>query len=174
MRTGMNVKEYLKEMDRALEKFPVDEVEQLAGMVDSAQRVIVFGNGGSSATAAHFANDLFRIGVEAVCLSDNTPLLTALANDEGYENAFRIILAGIIQEGDLVIAISVSGFSDNVLEAVELALDEDVRSVALTGLGGGRLADMVDLNVCIHSSSYGVVEDLHLSVAHMVTDMLRS
>jgi D-sedoheptulose 7-phosphate isomerase len=120
-------------------------VAELLAARERGGRIFFLGNGGSAATASHFANDLL-IGTKewerpfrAVSLSDNVPVVTAIANDDGYEEIFVQQLRAQIDSRDLVVAISVSGNSPNIVAAVELALKRGARTVALTGFDGGRL-----------------------------------
>jgi len=135
--------------------------------------VFTAGNGGSAATASHFACDLakgtrhngpptFRV----VALTDSLPVLTAWANDNGYDRVFAEQLQSLARPGDLLVLISASGNSPNILAAAEAARALGVTSIGLTGRSGGSLAQMVDLAVRIPSDQIEVVEDAHLVVAH--------
>lgn len=146
------------------------------------QRTVFFiGNGGSAATASHFANDLVkatrvdgRSGFRAVSLTDNIQLLTALANDHGYETVFTGQMRDLFKGGDLLVAISASGNSPNVVAAVKLAKDRGGRTVGLVGFDGGALRDLCDLVVHVRSEKgeYGPVEDIHLILEHLITGYL--
>jgi len=139
-------------------------------------RVFVFGNGGSAATASHFANDIgigtrtwdrpFRV----LSLSENTAILTAIANDFGYDQIFTRQLATQMLPGDVVIAISASGNSANVIAAVEYANRAGGISVGLTGFDGGRLRRIVHLGVHVPTAKgeYGPVEDVHMVLDHLL------
>jgi len=160
----------------------LDETE-IAGFVtellrarDSGSRIYFLGNGGSAATASHFVNDI-AIGsrswerpFRAVCLSDNNAVLTSIANDYGYERVFVQQLQGHLHPDDLVVAISVSGNSPNVLAAVEYARSCGVRVVGLTGFDGGRLRELADVVVHVptNAGEYGPAEDAHMVVDHLV------
>jgi D-sedoheptulose 7-phosphate isomerase len=135
--------------------------------------VFVAGNGGSAATASHFACDLAkgtrRDGpptFHVMALTDNVPLLTAWANDSGYERIFAEQLASLARPGDVLVAISASGNSPNVVAAAETARANDLVAIGLTGRSGGRLATLVDITVRVPSDRIEVVEDAHLIVAH--------
>ena len=153
------------------------EEAALALLSCQARGRVVFaaGNGGSAATASHFACDLakgtrrdgpptFRV----VALTDNVPLLTAWANDTGYERVFAEQLASLARPGDVFLAISASGNSPNVLAAAETARANDLVSIGLTGHTGGRLAPLVDIALRVPSDRIEVVEDAHLIVAHSI------
>lgn len=141
------------------------------------------GNGGSAATASHFACDLakgttmdnpsMRKRFKVTALTDNVPLLTAWANDIDYENMFVEQLKNLLEEGDLVIAISGSGNSKNVLKAVEYANTRAAKTVGLTGFEGGRLKDMVKECLIVPSNSIERIEDVHLILEHLLCSYLR-
>jgi D-sedoheptulose 7-phosphate isomerase len=142
--------------------------------------VFVVGNGGSAATASHFACDLSkgtrRDGpptFHVVSLTDNVPLLTAWANDSGYERVFSEQLTALAQPGDLLVAISASGNSPNVVAAVDAARSCGMAVVGLSGRSGGRLVNMVDALVKVPSDRIEVVEDAHLIVAHSLCVAVR-
>ena len=142
--------------------------------------IFVLGNGGSAATASHLACDLgkgtrtegvapFRV----VALTDNVPLLTAWANDASYERVFAEQLATLVQPGDVVVAISASGNSPNVLAAVETARKMRATSVALTGETGGQLAALADITVRVPAGPIELVEDAHLVISHSLCVAVR-
>jgi D-sedoheptulose 7-phosphate isomerase len=173
--------DYLAEIMTALDTAAVAAfVEELLGARERGGRIFFFGNGGSAATASHFVNDLL-VGTKewerpfrAVCLSDNVPVMTAIANDNSYEAVFVNQLRAQLDPDDLVVAISVSGNSPNVVAAVELALERGVRSVALTGFDGGRVSELAHVEVRVPTSpgEYGPAEDLHMILDHLVTSYL--
>lgn len=146
--------------------------------------VYIFGNGGSSSNASHFVTDLAKVagGIESrgpgkrfrcVCLSDNTPSVTAWANDVGYADIFAGQLKALAQKGDVAIGISGSGNSPNVLEAVKAARAMGLTTIGLTGIGGGKLKDMVDVAMVVSSNSMQHVEDTHLIALHLLIAYLR-
>ncbi len=142
--------------------------------------VFVVGNGGSAATASHFACDLSkgtrRDGpptFHVVSLTDNVPLLTAWANDSGYDRVFSEQLTALARPGDLLVAISASGNSPNVVAAVDAARSCGMAVVGLSGRSGGRLAHLVDVVVNVPSDRIEVVEDAHLIVAHSLCVAVR-
>jgi D-sedoheptulose 7-phosphate isomerase len=176
---------YWSELAGVTYKMPYLLLEQVAEVLLECQRrggtIFVFGNGGSAATASHFACDLakgtrtsslptFRV----VALNDNVPLLTAWANDTSYDRVFAEQLVALVRPGDLVFAISASGNSPNVLEAVRVAQLAGVTSVALTGRSGGQLGALADLVIRVPSDSIEQVEDAHLIIAHSLCVALRS
>jgi D-sedoheptulose 7-phosphate isomerase len=142
--------------------------------------VFVVGNGGSAATASHFACDLSkgtrRDGpptFHVVSLTDNVPLLTAWANDSGYERVFSEQLTGLAQPGDLLVAISASGNSPNIVAVVDAARSCGMAVIGLSGRSGGRLVNIVDALVNVPSDRIEVVEDAHLIVAHSLCVAVR-
>lgn len=179
-----DIRQYLDRLLTTLSGMPVDSIASLSEMLYRAysdgKQVFVLGNGGSASTASHMAADLgkntigpnmrrFRI----MSLNDNIPLLTALSNDLGYENVFAEQLQNLIQPGDMLIALTGSGNSLNVVRAVEYARSRSAQVAALLGCGGGSVAELADLSVLIDSSDYGVIEDAHVVVNHILVEHFR-
>ena len=177
---------YVAEIQRCLDALPVAQVARFVQSLERAyeedRQVYIIGNGGSAATASHMACDLAKNVYPATLpvrrfrvtsLTDNVALITALANDCGYHRVFAEQLNNVLQSGDLLIAISASGNSRNILEAIELARSRGARTAALLGFGGGRARDMVDVAIVVESTDYGHVEDLHLVLNHLVTAWMR-
>jgi D-sedoheptulose 7-phosphate isomerase len=184
MTINTHIREYLDRLISTLEGLPMDAVESLSELLYRAysdgKQVFILGNGGSASTASHMAADLgkntigpnmrrFRI----MSLNDNIPLLTALSNDLGYENMFAEQLQNLIQPGDVLIVISGSGKSPNVLRAMEYARSRSAEVAALLGFDGGPAAELADLTVLVDSSDYGVVEDAHLIINHILVEYFR-
>ena len=168
-----------------LSRIDLGSVERVVDVLADAWRrralVAIAGNGGSSSTAEHMATDLVmstkvegRPAFRAVSLTDNAALLTALSNDRGYEAAFADQLDSLVGQGDVVILISASGNSPNVVEAAERATALGATPLALVGFGGGRLAEICDpvVHVASDEGEYGPVEDAHLLLDHMITGAL--
>jgi D-sedoheptulose 7-phosphate isomerase len=175
---------YISDHINLVEQLPLHLVEQVLEVLREARfkgsQIFTMGNGGSAATASHFVCDLakntrkggippFRV----YGLADNLPILMAYANDEGYENVFAQQLLNQVRPGDVVIAFSCSGNSPNVIRAVEVAKENAAKTIAFTGFAGGRLGKMVDINICIPSTSLEQVEDIHLMLEHMICATLR-
>jgi D-sedoheptulose 7-phosphate isomerase len=142
--------------------------------------VIIMGNGGSAATASHMACDLGKNTVipgrprfRVMALTDSMALITAYANDLGYENVFAEQLTNLVRPGDIVVGISTSGNSPNVLRAIELARQAGAITIGWTGYDGGKLAQMVDVPVVVPNHCVEQLEDVHLMLEHMVTAALR-
>ena len=161
-------------------------LEELALALERARRdgrtVYLVGNGGSAATASHWANDLM-IGtrdapgpaLRAVSLVDNVPVLTAIANDREYADVFVRQLEALFQRGDVLIAISASGNSPNVVRAVQHANDSGGTSVGILGFDGGRLKALcrIPIVVATPAGEYGPVEDIHMIIDHLITTWLK-
>lgn len=149
---------------------------------DRGRTIFCAGNGGSAATASHFATDLswgLREGIRTpprvVSLAANTPLLTAVGNDVGYQEVFVEQMRGLFQTGDVLLAISASGNSENILRAVQFANDRGGHTIGLTGFDGGRLKALCTM--CLHVETprgeYELVEDVHHAVCHMVATFVK-
>lgn len=178
-------RKYLKEINLSLKKLPLTKIEKIAEILyrayQSGKKIILIGNGGSAATASHFVCDLGkgtafpgkkRFKVLALC--DNVPLLTAYANDRGYEHVFAEPLKNLLDEDDVVIAISASGNSGNVLKAVSWANKSSAVTIGLTGFRGGKLKSMVSECIVVSNNKMEQIEDIHLIVLHLLKLFLKS
>jgi D-sedoheptulose 7-phosphate isomerase len=174
------VREYLEQLQRTLRDLPLEPLFAIVARLRQARlegrRVYILGNGGSAATATHMACDLSKNTVreghprfQALSLTDNMSVITAYANDDGYENIFSEPLRTFGQPGDVVIAISGSGNSPNVLKGVQAACALGMTTIGLTGMGGGRLKDLVDVCLIVPSARIEQVEDVHLIIDHLLT-----
>jgi D-sedoheptulose 7-phosphate isomerase len=161
----------LSKIDLTVVEAVVDELHRARL---EARRVHVLGNGGSAATADHFAGDLLAVGVAATSLASNAAVLTAVSNDYGYEEVFARQLVRLARPGELLVAFSASGASPSVIEAVRAARDLGCKTVAFTGFDGGTLRDIADVVVHVptQSGEYGPVEGLHLCIAHAIHHQL--
>lgn len=180
----MGTDSYLRAVEKTLAALPREPVDRLVGILEQARKlgkqVFLIGNGGSAANASHIACDL---GKGTICpdkkrfrvtaLTDNVPLMTAWANDTSYEMVFVEQLSGLLRPGDVLIALSGSGNSPNVLRAVEYASAAGATTVGLTGYDGGRLADVVDHAVVVSDNCMERIEDIHLVLGHAVAVALR-
>lgn len=173
------IREYMTELDQTIQKLPVEKIDQLVHILHNARlngrQIFIMGNGGSASTASHFVCDLAKNtafpdlpGFKVIGLSDNMSIFSALANDHGYENVFVDQLRNFVQANDVVIAISTSGNSDNVIHAVELAKKVGAETIGLTGYNGGKLGKLVSLEIRVPSNNVQHIEDLHLSIEHVV------
>ena len=170
---------YKSELLKVIDAIPLDRVELAIEWFREARangrQIFVCGNGGSASTASHFACDMvkgasygrparFRI----MALTDSLPTLTAYSNDVGYETAFVEQLKNFAGPGDIVMGISGSGNSPNVLRAIEYANSAGCRTIALTGRDGGKLGPMAQLNIQAPAPHMGRIEDAHMIVCHMI------
>ena len=132
--------------------------------------IYIFGNGGSGATASHVAGDYLKTikGLRIVCLNDNTTVLSAIANDIHYEEIFREQLKNIVQKQDLVIAISGSGNSKNIVNAIEYANSRSIETIGFCGFDGGNLKNIAAKSIHIQIHDMEIAEDLHLSCFHAI------
>ena len=178
------VRSYIDGLQKTLDQLPEDRINQVIDLLHTARlerrQVFVMGNGGSASTATHLVCDLAKNtrtsampNFKVIGLSDNMAIFSALANDEGYESVFAQQLTSFVQAGDIVIGISASGKSPNVLRAIEVANQAGAITVGFTGFDGGRLADMVQIDVHVPSNSIEHVEDIHLALEHMISQALR-
>ena len=177
-----DIKDYIACEIETLNKLDVDAINDALNLFMKVQkdhkRIYVFGNGGSSATASHFQNDFGKGISEYVedklrfqCLNDNIPTVMAIANDIGFEEVFRFQLRGVIEPGDIVIAISGSGNSKNVINAVEYAKSCGNKIISLTGYSGGRLKELSDISLHVPVNSMQVTEDIHMVFDHLMMSM---
>jgi D-sedoheptulose 7-phosphate isomerase len=182
---GSSVDSYLSDVSEILERLPGGALEQVIRRLEEArwngQAVFTCGNGGSAATAIHFASDLAKGATasdkptfRSMSLCENVSLVTAWANDASYEEVFAQRLAPWARPGDVLIAISGSGNSPNVLKAVSVARSAGATTIAFTGFDGGKIKDMVDTCIIVPSSSMEQVEDVHLLLCHAITRCLRT
>ena len=148
---------------------------------DSGNQVFVMGNGGSASTASHFVADLLKTSItkdnkrfKAISLSDNIPVLLAWSNDESYDNVFSNQLENFLEKDDVVIGISGSGNSKNVLNAIQLANEKHATTIGLNGKGGGKLSEIVKINLTVKSDDMLTIETIHLLICHLLTTMIRS
>ncbi len=180
--------EYLDGLKRCMESLPLDQVARVMDCLDDAfhdgRRVFIVGNGGSATTASHMACDLgkntfapangetarrFRV----MALTDNAGWMTALGNDLGYDYIFSEQLRNLVHPGDVVIAITGSGNSPNIVEAARVAKALGATVIGFLGFGGGTVRALVDHYVLVESNNYGYVEDLHLVLNHVLVAYFR-
>jgi D-sedoheptulose 7-phosphate isomerase len=170
---------YKTDVLKAIETIDLDRVGQAIDILirarDEGRRIFVCGNGGSASTASHFVCDMvkgasfnrnkrFRI----MALTDSLPTITAYCNDVGYECVFVEQLKNFAEPGDVVMAISGSGNSPNVLRAVEYGASIGCRTIALSGRNGGKLGPLAEINIQASHPHMGRIEDVHLIVTHMI------
>src|SRR2546421_7713590 len=171
---------HINDVRTVLSAIPIDAIERAVGIIldayDNGAHVYVVGNGGSATNATHFACDLSkativkgRARLRVTSLTDNIALLTAWANDTSYDNVFSEQLTNLLNRGDIVIAISASGNSPNVVAAIRAARLMGAATIGLVGFSGGHVLEMADAVIHVPSQDYGVVEDCHSVLEHAIT-----
>ena len=176
---------YLSELEEVIHNLSRDEISAVAEALLEAWRarrhIFIVGNGGSAATASHMMNDLNKFAsvpgrprFRAIALTDNVPLLTAVGNDQSYAEVFVEPLRNLLDPGDTLIAISASGNSPNVVQAVEYARSQGARVIGFCGRPGGRLAELADLKVIVPSDRIGQQEDGHMILDHVLSFALHA
>jgi D-sedoheptulose 7-phosphate isomerase len=179
MDTQQFAREYLSGLTGVIDRFDYARFSEIVDRILSAYRrqarIFVMGNGGSATTASHFACDINKgccldltKKFKMICLNDNLPSLMALANDLDYRSVFEEQLKNFFESGDLVIGISGSGNSENVLRAVRYARENGGATIGFSGFGGGKLAEIVDTAFVARVDDMQKVEDLHMILVHMI------
>jgi D-sedoheptulose 7-phosphate isomerase len=177
---------YLTEAKGIIESLDIGEINCFLNVLmearEAGKQIFVMGNGGSAATASHFCNDFNKglsYGIDNqkrfkfICLNDNISTVMAYANDVGYDNIFVEQLKNFFNSGDVVIGISGSGNSPNVLKAVEYANSSDGITVGLSGYNGGKLKQIVKYSVHVNVDDMQIVEDLHMMMDHLAMKVIR-
>jgi D-sedoheptulose 7-phosphate isomerase len=178
------VKEYFSRLKDTVSKLDIQAINTAMNEILQAYQreatIYIMGNGGSFATASHFVCD-FNKGVSEklskkfhfVCLGDNVPIITAIANDISYDDIFLFQLEGVLKPSDLIIAISGSGNSKNVVKAAEYAKNVGCKVVSMTGYNGGKLKQLSDFSMHVNMNDMQIVEDIHMSFDHMMMRVLK-
>ncbi|MCL4304821.1 SIS domain-containing protein [bacterium] len=181
---AVHVRSYFERLKHVLDSVRIDDVVTCIDVLERAYEqdatVFICGNGGSWTTATHWVCD-FTKGTSVsgkrrfrmLAPGDNVAMLTAYANDVSYTSVFSEPLRAYARKNDVVILITASGNSPNILEAASAARDLGLISVGLIGFGGGKLAEMVDHKIVVESREYGPVEDLHLILDHIISTYLK-
>jgi D-sedoheptulose 7-phosphate isomerase len=178
------INRYFSEVEQMVKAVSLADLQKVLGLLESAylhgKRIFTMGNGGSAATASHFALDLAKNTIvpgsprlKAVSLTDHVPLITAWSNDTAYEHVFAEQLANLIEPGDVVIGISASGNSPNVINALRLARTCRAVTIGLLGARGGIIKGMVDAYVLAPGQNIEQEEDAHMILAHVITRYMR-
>lgn len=174
-----DIRDYIALEIEVLKKLDAEQINAALNLLDETRqkkgRIYICGNGGSAATASHFQND-FNKGVSEYidvpfrfhCLNDNVATLMAIANDIGYEEVFRFQLRNNLEENDVLVAISGSGNSHNVIRAVEYAKEHGCKIIGLTGFSGGKLKELSDISLHAPVNSMQVTEDIHMIFDHLM------
>ena len=175
---------YFEELSKALENLWPRPIERFYNLMmeasESGWMIYVCGNGGSAATANHFAEDLSVTGskhavdvISAISLSSNASMITCIANDFGYQYIFSSQLNFCARDNDILVAISGSGNSPNVVNAVKTGKALGMKVVTMTGFDGGVIRPMGDICIHVQSENYGIIEDCHLAVCHSIIDSIK-
>jgi D-sedoheptulose 7-phosphate isomerase len=184
---------YLAEMKAVTEKISPEDIDKVVELLYQAwqkdRRVFICGNGGSAGTATHFACDLAKTTIidskkrfKSICLNDNIPLMSALVNDNGFDNLYYEQLQNLYQPGDILICISVHGgagkdragmWSQNLLKAMKYVADNDGKTVGFSGFDGGPMKEIADACVVVPVDSTPQVESFHLALEHLICACLR-
>jgi len=173
-------KAYIDYLAGVLKTIDVKTIRQMVETIlqarDEGATIFFIGNGGSAATASHFANDIafgtreYEKPFKVMSLTDNVPVLTALGNDNGYDEIFVRQLKIYAQPGDILVGISASGNSPNMLKAFDYCLNNEMKTLALTAFDGGKMKEMAD--ICVHvpteNGEYGPAEDAHMVLDHLI------
>ncbi len=187
-----NLKAYASSMRQVAEKLPWDAiaktVEVLWRCCQNGKKILTMGNGGHSNTAAHMINDLAKHTVSGddkkavvaenlrfrtLCLNDSVSFVTGIGNDMGYDRIFSEQVANWVEAGDVVIGISGSGNSKNILLAFEEAKKRGATTICFSGFEGGKARDVADINIIVPCKKMVQVEDFHLMINHMIADELK-
>jgi len=184
---------YLRDMRNIIGKLAVDDIDRAVGLLfetwQKEGQVFICGNGGSASTATHFACDLTKTTIvagkkrfKAYCLNDNIPLISALTNDDGFDNLYSEQLKGRFQKDDALICISVHGgagsdkaglWSQNLLKAMRYAQERGGKTIGLSGFDGGPVKEMADVCIVVPANSTPQVESFHLALEHLVCSCLK-
>jgi D-sedoheptulose 7-phosphate isomerase len=176
----LGAKQYFEELQRVVARLSHDGIDQIADALykayESERVVYTFGNGGSASLASHFACDLGKGTAycnggkrfRALALTDNLPTLTAWANDSSYEDIFSEQLRNFVHPQDVAFAISGSGNSKNVLNALEVAREAGATTLGISGFEGGQMKSLCDICVVVPSNNMQMIEDMHLAMAHSI------
>ncbi len=177
------IRQYIELEKEVLESLEENEISEIMNTLEQARlagkRIFICGNGGSASTASHLECDFNKgisytqqIKYDIECLSDNVPMMMAIANDLGYENIFLEPLKNKLKMGDIVIGISGSGNSENVIRAFQYANEIGADTIAFTGYNGGKLKSLAKLNIHVQVDNMQIVEDVHLILNHMMMYIL--
>ena len=177
-------KSYINYLTSVLNNISLKDIEKFVEVLLEAREressIFFIGNGGSAATASHFANDIaigtrtYEKPFRAISLCDNQAVITAIANDDGYEKIFSQQLQVLLKKQDVVVAISASGNSPNLLDAIDTAKKMNTITVGISAFDGGKMKEMVDISVHVptEKGEYGPAEDAHMVLDHLVSNYL--
>jgi D-sedoheptulose 7-phosphate isomerase len=184
MSTSEIISQTISEHEETVEKFRNQCSATIAQMAETTvvalkkgRKICFFGNGGSAADSQHFATEFVvrfsrnRDSLPSIAFTTDTSIITACANDFGYEEIFARQVSGLCENGDIVVGISTSGNSPNVLKGLEAAKKKGVSTFAFTGEGGGKCSDLADLALCVPSKVTARIQECHLIAGHIICDI---
>ena len=181
------INQYLKSLKETIDKISTKEIEKVIELLFDAynnnKQIFLVGNGGSASTASHFACDLSKGTLQRVydenekrfkiiSLTDNVAVLTAIGNDLSYNDIFSQQLKNLINKEDILIAITGSGNSQNIINAVETASKAKAITIGFLGFDGGKLLPLLDYYIHVPSDHYGQIEDIHMILSHLISSGL--
>ncbi len=179
-----SISKYLAELEQTIQAISLPNIQKILQLLECAyhngKRIFIMGNGGSAATASHFALDLAKNTLmpevprlKAISLTDHVPLITAWSNDTAFEHIFTEQLSTLIEPGDVVIGISASGNSSNVINGLLAAKESRAITIGLLGAEGGKIKDIVDAYVLAPGRNIEQEEDVHMILVHLITRHMR-
>ena len=180
------IDEYLDQQIKTISKLKesTETIQKILEIIlearNNEKRIYVMGNGGSASTATHFVSDLLKTSItkdekrfKAISLSDNIPVILAWSNDKSFDTIFVEQLKNLLQEGDVAIAISGSGNSQNVINAINYSNEINAKTISLTGMDGGKLSEISKINLTIPNNNMLTIETMYLCVCHLLTTLIR-
>lgn len=188
MSLSQHPQNYFNELKKAIDLIDFEKVRRLIvkiqGIIGSNRTLFIAGNGGSAATSSHMACDFAKtiLGknprksnkrLRVISLNDSVPLMTAWCNDEGYQYLFSEQLRNLGTPGDLVMVLTGSGNSPNILEMAQTAKEMGIETFGLLGFTGGKAKEILDDCLVVNSDNYGIIEDMHGIINHLITDFLK-
>jgi len=174
--------EYFKSMSEVQQNIDLSDlpeiIDAIQSTIENGSIVYSMGNGGSSAIADHLVCDFTKgchtekSKLKSFSLNSNTPLFTAISNDDSYKDSFSKQLEYYVDDGDIILLISSSGNSENIISAIDYANDKGITSIALTGFDGGQAKNKATLNIHVPIDNYGIIEDIHQSLVHVIAQFV--
>lgn len=187
MEEPMEINEFFQDLTQNLKNIQSAKIENLIELIYKTcinnKSIFIIGNGGSASNASHFSQDLSRINIsynnsekriKAFSLTDNVSFISAVANDFGFDNIFTSQLKAYANTDDVLIAISCSGNSENIIQAVNYAKLNNIRVVGITGYSGGKLKELSELNIHVPANDFGMVESIHSAIFHFISKEIES
>lgn len=174
---------YFNELRKGIDSINYNSIEKSIEVILDAYKnnkcIFIMGNGGSASTASHFICDLNKgivhnekSKLRIMCLNDNIPLITALGNDLGYDKIFEKQIENWVNKGDIIIAISCSGNSPNIVNGISCAINKKAYIIGFTGFNGGFLKEKSNLNIHVNNYNYGQIENIHLIIFHYISQSI--